>query len=180
MEPRDILYFIPIIAILGGFTIAITAILSGMRMRELKIRERIAMIEKGLVPPPEVDPAGFDRAMGRYDRSERRGRYAAGRHRRAGIMLIGVGLGLMVLISRRFSARRGLPAPAGFLAILGLAFLISSLLRTLDRESARRNLLALRQRPPPLSNARAKRSSRFQRDTPGRSIPIHLRDADKY
>ena len=42
-----------------------------MRMRELRIRERIAMIEKGLVPPPEVDPAGFDRAMGRYDRQVR-------------------------------------------------------------------------------------------------------------
>ena len=125
MEPQDILYFIPIISILGVFTIAITAMLSRMRMRELKIRERIAMIEKGLVPPPEVDPAGFDRAMGRYDRSERRGRYAAGRHRRAGIMLIGVGLGLMVL---RGAFPHGGPAGAGgFLAILGLAFLISSL-----------------------------------------------------
>jgi multisubunit Na+/H+ antiporter MnhB subunit len=121
MEPEHILYFIPIIAILGGFTIAITAILSGMRMRELKIRERIAMIEKGLVPPPEVDPAGFDRVMGRHSRSERRGRYAASRHRRAGIMLIGVGLGLMVM--------RGnlLNGPGGFLAILGLAFIVSSL-----------------------------------------------------
>ena len=26
------------------------------------------MIERGLVPPPEVDPHGFDRAMDRYDR----------------------------------------------------------------------------------------------------------------
>ena len=37
-------------------------------MRELEVRERIAMIERGLVPPPEVDPRGFDRAMDRYER----------------------------------------------------------------------------------------------------------------
>jgi len=30
------------------------------RMRELAMRERIAMIEKGLVPSPESDPARFD------------------------------------------------------------------------------------------------------------------------
>jgi len=51
----------PIVAIIGAFTTAIVATLSRARVRELEIRERIAMIEKGLVPPPEVDPHGFDR-----------------------------------------------------------------------------------------------------------------------
>ena len=38
--------------------------LSRARIREFEIRERIAMIEKGLVPPPEKDPDGFDRVLG--------------------------------------------------------------------------------------------------------------------
>jgi hypothetical protein len=127
---------LPVVAIIGAFSVAITAILSRTRIRELRIRERIAMIEKGLVPPPEVDPAGFDRAMGRYARSESYGRREAGRHRRAGIILVGVGLGLMVLIgSTGDSIREGLRV-GGFVAILGLAFLVSSLFEY-SHESAR-------------------------------------------
>ncbi len=83
-------FLIPIVAIIGAFTTAIIATLSRARVRELEIRERIAMIEKGLVPPPEVDPHGFDRAMDRYDRFDRyRGR-SPRRHRSAGVTLMGV------------------------------------------------------------------------------------------
>ena len=74
------------------------------------MRERIAMIERGLVPPPEVDPRGFDRAMSRYDR------YASappGRHRRAGVTLMGVGFGLMVLIGVAGESPRRGSASAG-------------------------------------------------------------------
>jgi hypothetical protein len=124
----NIFWFIPLVAILIGPLIAIFSIWSRMRIREAQIRERIAMIEKGLVPPPEVDPAGFDRAMGRYDRNEWPRR--AGRQRCAGVILIGVGVGLAVLIGladySATSFREGL-AVGGFVAILGLAFLVSSL-----------------------------------------------------
>ena len=48
---------------IGTFTYVIVLTLSRARVRELEVRERIAMIERGLVPPPEVDPRGFDRAM---------------------------------------------------------------------------------------------------------------------
>src|SRR3954453_6043312 len=88
-------FLIPIVAIVGSFTYMIVIALSRARVRELEVRERIAMIERGLVPPPEVDPRGFDRAMDMYDRRRHRG---PGRHRRAGITLMGVGFGLMLLI----------------------------------------------------------------------------------
>src|SRR5438105_1099162 len=91
-------FLIPIVAIIGAFTTAIIATLSRARVRELEIRERIAMIEKGLVPPPEVDPHGFDRAMDRYDRLRTPGMRPR-RHRSAGVTLMGVGFGLMVLIA---------------------------------------------------------------------------------
>src|SRR5215813_7293695 len=117
-------FLIPIVAIIGAFTTAIIATLSRARVRELEIRERIAMIEKGLVPPPEVDPRGFDRAMGRYERLQ--WSTSAVRHRRAGITLIGVGVGLMILIGSIESFNIGFGV-GGFLCVVGLAFLANSL-----------------------------------------------------
>src|SRR5437762_8436556 len=116
---------IPVLAIIGAFIYAIVQSMQRTRLRELEIKERIAMIEKGMVPPPEVDPRGFDRAMSRYDRVQ--WTTSAGRHRRAGITLMGVGLGLMVLIG--FSGRPDEAfAVGGFLCVLGIAFLVNSLL----------------------------------------------------
>lgn len=82
------------------------------------------MIERGLVPPPEVDPRGFDRAMDRYERYRYR---APGRHRRAGVTLMGVGFGLMLLIGVAGDERNGGIGVGGFLVIMGLAFFINSL-----------------------------------------------------
>ena len=65
-------FLIPIFGIIGSFTYVIVLTLSRARVRELEVRERIAMIERGLVPPPEVDPRGFDRAMDRYERYRER------------------------------------------------------------------------------------------------------------
>ena len=119
-------FLIPIAAILGGFVFVIVKTLVSARVRELEIRERIAMIERGLVPAPEVDPRGFDRAMNRFERRELR--HGSGRHRRAGVTLMGVGFGLMVLIA--FTA--GEPSVAvgvgGFLVVIGIAFFINSLI----------------------------------------------------
>jgi hypothetical protein len=118
-------FSVPIVAIVGWVTYMIIATLSRHRLRELEIRERIAMIERGLVPPPDVDPRGFDRVMNRVDRHE--SRYGSGRHRRAGITIMGVGFGLMLMIG--FAGEE--PAKAigvgGFLVILGLAFFVNSL-----------------------------------------------------
>src|ERR1700730_12185130 len=92
-------FLIPITAIVGAFTYAIVRSTHRARVRELEIRERIAMIERGLVPPPEVDPRGFDRAMSRYGRRrDRRPARGPDRHRRAGVALVGVGLGLRLMI----------------------------------------------------------------------------------
>jgi hypothetical protein len=116
-------FLIPIISIIGAFVSVIVATLSRARVRELEIRERIAMIEKGLVPPPEVDPRGFDKAMDHYERYSVR---APRRHRSAGVTVMGVGFGLMLLIaftSGEFGVALGV---GGFLVILGFAFLLNS------------------------------------------------------
>ena len=42
-------FLIPIVAIIGGITAGIVATVTRGRVRELEIRERIAMIERGIV-----------------------------------------------------------------------------------------------------------------------------------
>jgi hypothetical protein len=126
----SLVFMIPIVAIIGGIAAAIVGTVMRARVRELEIRERIAMIEKGLVPPPEVDPRGFEQAMNRYDllaAVSDRARRGGARHRRAGITLLGVGFGLMVLIGVAGDAPESGVGVGGFLVILGIAFFINSL-----------------------------------------------------
>src|SRR3954469_21765060 len=96
------------------------------RLRELEIRERIAMIERGLVPAPEVDPRGFDTAMSRMERRDYQ--YGSGRHRRAGVTLMGVGFGLMVLIAFTANDTSVAIGVGGFLVMIGIAFFVNSLI----------------------------------------------------
>ncbi|HEY7792056.1 MAG TPA: DUF6249 domain-containing protein [Vicinamibacterales bacterium] len=118
-------FLIPIIAIAGFFLVIALRISSAARVRELEIRERIAMIEKGIVPPPEVDPGGFEHALGDWRLSHRRNRPS--RHRSAGITLMGIGVGLMFLIGFAGDAADQGIGVGGFIAIIGLAFFINSL-----------------------------------------------------
>lgn len=130
LTPAIIGMLISVVATVGGILVAIASIVSKSRVRQLQIRERIAMIEKGLVPPPETNPVGFDRAMDAMDRMERHGRSrrdGSGRHRRVGVTLVGVGLGLMVLIAFAGEEPRAAVGVGGFMAILGLAFLVNCL-----------------------------------------------------
>lgn len=138
MSDGSLVFMIPIVAIVGGITAAIVATVMRARVRELEIRERIALIERGLVPPPEVDPRGFERAMNTFDRADaratllqhavHRGAYrGAPRHRRAGITLLGVGFGLMFLIGFAGNDPQSGIGVGGFLVILGIAFFVNSL-----------------------------------------------------
>lgn len=122
-------FLIPITAIIGSFVYIIIKTLARARVRELEIRERIAMIERGLVPPPEVDPRGFDHAMDRVERL-RDYRRGAGRHRRAGVTLMGVGFGLMVLIAFTANETSVAIGVGGFLVVMGIAFFINSLMES--------------------------------------------------
>ncbi len=133
---------VPVVAIVGGIASAMFATFAKARVRELEIKERIALIEKGIVPPPEVDPQGFDRAIDKYDRlrgySSVYGSANAGRHRRAGITLLGVGFGLMVLIGFSGSPDEGF-AVGGFICVLGVAFLVNSFFESRSASSGPAN-----------------------------------------
>ena len=124
---------IPITAIIGAFVFIIIRTLAKARVRELEIKERIAMIERGLVPAPEVDPRGFDRAINRIERRE--SRHGSGRHRRVGVTLIGVGFGLMLLIGVAGSSLSEGVGVGGFLVVMGVAYVINSFFEERGAES---------------------------------------------
>src|SRR5436190_2879690 len=60
---------IPIAGIVGGISLAIYKTAAMARVRELEVRERIAMIEQGLIPCPESNPRGVEQAMSAMARS---------------------------------------------------------------------------------------------------------------
>lgn len=126
---------IPIIAIAGVFLIVALKVYARTRVRELEIRERIAMIEKGLVPPPEVDPHRFEESL--HPAWMRAYGPHGARYRRFGIILIGIGLGLMVLISLAGGDPADGLGVGGFIAVLGAAFWVAG---WLERPSSSNHL----------------------------------------
>jgi hypothetical protein len=111
--------------IMAGVVVIWLAMTSRRHFREMEHRERLAMIERGLVPSPESDPQAFERAISLTRRDESQ---TSSRARSAGVMMIAMGLGFMFLLS--FTA--GEPGVGigigGAFAILGVAFFINSLL----------------------------------------------------
>jgi hypothetical protein len=81
-----------VVAGLGVLWIAVT---NRRATREMEHRERLAMIQRGLIPAPEADPLGFEAATMTAlappsHRSER--------WRTAGVLCIGLGLALMMML----------------------------------------------------------------------------------
>ena len=90
----------PILAILGPILLLAFYIYRRMRLGELEIKQRIAMIERGLVPAPELDPVGFERFVGAPARAPQGAR--SERFRTVGVLLVGLGVAIGFVIG--FSA----------------------------------------------------------------------------
>ena len=118
-------FTVAIVAIVGGIIAGIVSTVSKGRVREMEIRERIAMIERGLVPPPEADPAGFERSLRSVEGVQYR--YSNVRHRNGGVIVMAVGLGLMVLIAFTSGEVNVAIGVGGFLVILGFGLFLVSL-----------------------------------------------------
>ena len=144
-------FMIPIVAIIGGITVAIVNSIGRARIRELEIRERIAMIERGMVPSPEADPNGFEKRMRTVERIQYR--HAGSKFRAGGIMVMSVGFGLMTLIgfSGELSAGIGV---GGFLVIIGLGLLINSFFAS-SQPPRRRLRVVLRSQIGRITNLRS-------------------------
>lgn len=127
MDEAEATVFMMTLLILAGLAVLWMAMHSRRRIREMEHRERLAMIERGLMPAPELDPLGFERRLGTPGDAAPPSR-AASRFRSMGVIMVGIGLGLMMLIS--FAAGQpqiGLGIGGAF-SLLGAAFVVNSLL----------------------------------------------------
>jgi hypothetical protein len=120
IDPAVLGILIPIVAILGGFTVAIVAIIMKGKEEELRRRERIIAMEKGLPLPPEPVPEA------------KKPNYA--RTRTWGLVLtfIGIALVVSIMVSSEGSPRHGIWG--GVVLALGLALLISATLQKRERD----------------------------------------------
>jgi hypothetical protein len=101
--------------IAGGVIVILMAMYQRGKAREMQHRERLAMIEKGLMPAPERDPAAFNG-------SQSTGRYSIATS--IGVVIIALGVGLMLLIGVVADAPNAAVGVGGAIAVLGGAFVI--------------------------------------------------------
>jgi hypothetical protein len=132
------------LTIIAGVALMIAAMTNRRKVREMEHRERLAMIDRGLMPSPESNPRGFDAAAGLGEAPaatpDRRERY-----RTAGIMLIGLGVGLMCLIGIAGNSPEIGVGIGGAWVSLGAASLLNYMLLSRREEDTR----TARWTPPP-------------------------------
>jgi hypothetical protein len=122
-------FLIPLSAVIGGIFIVALRMQHISRLRELQYRERIARIEKGLAPPPELDPARFEETMPLAPGGR------AERFRTAGVTFIGIGAGLALLIAvAGGDVRAGIGVGGSFIA-LGAALVYNARLKAADERA---------------------------------------------
>jgi hypothetical protein len=90
------------------------------RVREMRIRERIALIEKGIIPPPELErPAS--RARVRRHR-------AAQQFITVGVTVIGIGIAVGMIIAVAGQQLRTGYGVGGAIVVFGLALVVNGLI----------------------------------------------------
>lgn len=147
MEGEVLGLIVTVTVIICGVAVLLMAMVNRRKMLEMKHRERLAMIERGMLPPPEVDPNGFERrALGMRPPSR-----SSVRFRSAGVLMIGVGLALMLLISYAGDSPEPGIGVGGAFAVVGAALLLNGLFSARDEEPGVENAATPTppQEPPP-------------------------------
>jgi hypothetical protein len=139
--------FIPLTILVALLALAAFWISRRARMREFAHRERLAMIEKGLVPPAELYPGGpplsvVEGALA-SDPSARPSRVAT-RFRSAGVMFVGLGVALALIIGVTAGKPNVGLGIGGAIVALGAAMIVNAVLTAREGgDAARANRRAL-------------------------------------
>ena len=150
MNPRDMLFALfPVLTLVGVFVLAAIWIARRARVRELAHRERLAMIEKGLMPPAEFFAGAPDMTVpGVIDAGAPPLSRTASRFRSAGIMFVGIGVAVGLIIGvAALEPTVGLGV-GGAIAAIGAAMIVNGVL-------GERELKAARPARPPAPGSRA-------------------------
>ncbi|HEX2341453.1 MAG TPA: DUF6249 domain-containing protein [Vicinamibacterales bacterium] len=125
MEPELVLMAVSFAMITGAVIVFIISAIQRGKLREMAHRERLAMIERGVAPPPEVDPGRFERALGQPAWDEEVAARAA-RYRRIGVIFMGLGAALWFIITFAGDAPEEGFGVGGAVVVLGAALYINS------------------------------------------------------
>jgi Domain of unknown function (DUF6249)/Protein of unknown function (DUF3040) len=120
---EEVMLIVTTLVIVSGVVLLVMAMQGRRRVREMQHLERLAMIERGLVPPPESDPTLFERHSGLEPTPSSR---PAQRWRTAGITMIGFGLALVFLIGVASGEPEVGIGLGGAFAMVGAAFLFNA------------------------------------------------------
>jgi hypothetical protein len=123
MSEQEAVFFVFLLLIMAGLSIVVLGMRHRSKVVEMEHRERLAMIEKGLLPAPERDPRQFYNGL--YAR--RRASLGSPRALSIGIVVIGFGLGLALLIGFAGGAGDVAVGIGGAIAVLGAAFVVNAL-----------------------------------------------------
>jgi hypothetical protein len=122
MSTDDIIFsLVPLFLILAGVVIVVAAMRYRAKVLELVHRERVAMIERGMMPT-ELEPAALE---------SQRLRGAAGVRTRSfslGIVVVGLGFALMSAVGIAGQAPQEGVGVGGAIVIIGAAFIVRGLL----------------------------------------------------
>lgn len=125
MQPEEVFSLIAFTMIVAATVVFIMSAIQRGKLREMAHRERLAMIERGVAPPPEVDPGRFERAMGQPLWDEEVAARAA-RYRRMGVIFMGLGVALWFIITFAGEAPENGFGVGGAVFVLGAALYINS------------------------------------------------------
>jgi len=126
VQDAEFVVIIFALLILAGLAVIWMGMQSRRQIREMEHRERLAMIERGLSPPPETDPGAFEERFKPAQPTETPGELRA---RSAGVIMIGLGLAFMFMLT--FAA--GEP---GAFALIGAAFFVNAVMLNRSRPQA--------------------------------------------
>jgi len=115
------LFLLPIAVMITGVIVVLAGLRHRAKMLELVHRERVAMIERGMMPP-ELNPILAE------SHRLRDGGAARGRSFSVGIIVVGFGLALMTVIAVAGGDTTSGVGIGGAIAILGAAFIVRSVL----------------------------------------------------
>jgi hypothetical protein len=119
MNPDTAVAVVFIMLIGAGVLIVFTGMRHRTKILEMAHRERLAMIERGLVPPAELTASVYEET--RVRRSARSSKLLS-----AGIVIVGLGLGLAMLIGFASGQPEIAAGVGGAVVILGVAMIVTA------------------------------------------------------
>ena len=122
MSEEQVMVSVFSLMIFAGVAVLWLAMSNRRALREMEHRERIALIQAGIVPAPEADPLAFETQFEPSSTLSRKDRW-----RTAGTLTVGLGMALLVLLSFTGNGDIGF-AVGGAFVVLGLSFLLNGTL----------------------------------------------------